>query len=134
MFELALRKNSGLVLLKDIARNQGLSEKYLSKLIIPLKSAGLVSSARGFKGGYEISKDPSKVTIKEILEALEGKISIAECVYNPQSCCRSSVCPTRDVWVNLTNVITEFLGQVTLSDVIDNYKNKVEENVINYSI
>ena len=72
MLELALSHGKGPIFLKDIARRQEISDKYLSQIIIPLKSAGLVSSHRGAHGGYVLQREPARITIREIVEVLEG--------------------------------------------------------------
>ena len=72
MLELALHYGEGPVLLKDIAERQGISEKYLWQLINPLKTTGLVNSLRGAHGGYVLGKSPEAISLKAILQVLEG--------------------------------------------------------------
>ncbi len=73
MLELALHDNQGPIFLKDIARKQDISEKYLSQIIIPLRTAGLVKSFRGAHGGYELQREPEAITLRQVMEALEGE-------------------------------------------------------------
>lgn len=134
LFDLALNHSCNYVLLKDVAKRQSLSEKYLSKLIIPLKSAGFVQSARGFKGGYTLAKDPANISIYEVVEILEGEINPVECVNNYEACCNTSWCPTRDVWISLTKAIKESLQAVTLKDLVIQYKTKSLEQTLDYCI
>jgi Rrf2 family cysteine metabolism transcriptional repressor len=72
MLELALHYGEGPILLKDIAERQGISEKYLWQLINPLKTTGLVNSLRGAHGGYVLAKAPEAISLKAILQILEG--------------------------------------------------------------
>ncbi|MGB9597359.1 MAG: RrF2 family transcriptional regulator [Candidatus Poribacteria bacterium] len=132
MFELALNYGKGSLLLKDIAKRQDISEKYLSKLIIPLKSAGLVVSIRGAHGGYIIAKEPSKISIRQIVEVLEGDISPVECVKNKSFCNRYLDCPVRDIWCKLDRQISNTLESITLDDVIRDYKDKAKEGITYY--
>ena len=88
---------NGPVLLKDIAERQGISEKYLGHLIAPLKAAGLINSTRGAHGGYMLAKGPSGITLKEVIQALEGSLSLAECIDAPCVCHRVKSCVTRDI-------------------------------------
>ena len=118
MHELALHYEGEPVILKDIAARQDISEKYLSKLVIPLKGASLVNSARGAHGGYTLSRHPSKITLLEIVEILEGGITPVECVKNEKLCGRSGSCTTRDVWCRLDRSISGFLASVTLEDLV----------------
>jgi Rrf2 family cysteine metabolism transcriptional repressor len=79
MLELALHYGEGPILLKDIAGRQGISEKYLWQLINPLKTAGLVNSLRGARGGYMLGKAPDAVSLKAILLILEGSLCLVDC-------------------------------------------------------
>ena len=77
MYELALKYGAQPVFLKDIANAHGISEKYLSKLVIPLRGVALISSFRGAHGGYALARDPRKITVREIVQVLEGEIAPA---------------------------------------------------------
>jgi Rrf2 family protein len=134
MFELALNYGKEPVLLRNIAKNQDISEKYLSKIIIPLKAAGFVNSLRGAHGGYVLAKEPINISMKEIIEVLEGDISPVECVKNTSLCKRVSVCPTRDVWCKLNNEISETLKNISLEEIVNNSKSKEDEHSLTYCI
>ena len=82
MVDLAVKDGKGPILLKDVSRSQEISEKYLSQIIIPLKTAGLVKSFRGAHGGYTLQRDPAKINLLEVVSALEGDLSLVECVAN----------------------------------------------------
>jgi len=112
----ALAQNYGKdpVFLKDIAKGENISEKYLSLIIIPLRGVNLVNSVRGAHGGYNLSKEPSQITLKEIVDVLEGESSLVKCVNNPSSCERSSICATHDVWTMIGEKISETLSSITL--------------------
>ena len=118
MLELALYYDRGSVLLKDIARRQQISPGYLEQLLPLLKAAGLINSNRGAHGGYRLAKAPSKITLKEIIRALEGSITPVECVDVPSVCGRVKFCVTRDIWKRLREKISETLSSITLSDIV----------------
>ena len=122
MLELALNFSNGTIFLKDIAEKEEISEKYLSHLVIPLKSSGLISSSRGAHGGYQLTKSPSQITLKEIVQTLEGSISCVECVKNPSICPRVSKCATRGIWEKLDEKISDELNSVTLEDLANSQK------------
>ncbi len=132
MFELALNYNNDLIFLKDIAKRQGVSEKYLSKLIIPLRGAGFVNTVRGAHGGYIIAKDPKEITMRQIVEILEGDITPVECIKDKNICGRRN-CPTKFVWDEVYRVILNTLDNITLADVVECYKNNID-NFIDYNI
>jgi len=92
MVELALHQKNGPVLLKDIARRQEISARYLEQLILDLKAAGLVKSIRGAKGGFLLARPPKEITLLEIFQASEGPILLMECLENDTICRRSPFC------------------------------------------
>ena len=122
MFEFALKFNDGPVYLKDVAKIQGISFKYLSKLVIPLKSAGLLKSIRGAHGGYMLARHPKEITIRLIVETLEGDVSLVQCSENPFVCKRYNECIARSIWKKADEAIMNVLGGITLQDMVDEYK------------
>jgi len=133
MIDLALHSSQGPVLMKDIARRQGISEKYLWNLINPLKTVGLVRSLRGARGGYLLAKEPAEISLKDIMSVLEGTLCLVDCVENPSSCKRSPTCITRDVWCEASQGFMKTLEAMTLETMIDRYRVKGAE-AAEYSI
>jgi len=117
MIDLATNYGKGFTFLKEISKRQSISEKYLWQVISPLKSAGLVISGRGAKGGYMLSKNPKSITIKDIIEVLEGSFAPVFCVDNPENCKRSKDCATKDLWSELNKRISKFLESISLQDM-----------------
>lgn len=119
MLELAqaFSTGKGQVFLKDIAKEEEISEKYLSLIIIPLKSAGLVTSTRGAHGGYTLARQPSAITLKEVVDVLEGETCLVDCVKNPDACPRAGTCASRDLWSVLSGKISDTLQSITLEDL-----------------
>jgi Rrf2 family protein len=130
MADLAYHYGKNPVFLKDIAKREDISEKYLSIIVISLKSAGLIQSTRGAHGGYMLSLSPEKITVQDIFDALEGKICLVDCVNNPQDCPRVGTCPTRDIWSVLGEKIRETLNSVTLADLVKTRREKAQNNVM----
>ena len=126
MLELALNSGKGQIFLKDIAKEEEISEKYLSLIIIPLKAAGFVTSTRGAHGGYTLAKKPSAITLKEIVELLEGDTCLVDCVKNPSACSRSNTCASRDLWTIISDKISDTLGSMTLEDLARKSREKGE--------
>jgi Rrf2 family protein len=124
MLDLAVNREKGQLFLKDIAREEEISEKYLSLIIIPLKAAGLVNSMRGARGGYTLAKDPSQITLKEIVDVLEGETCLVDCVKNSTSCPRADQCASRDLWAIVSRSISEALGSMTLEDLAKKSREK----------
>jgi Rrf2 family protein len=118
MVALALNYSTGPVFLKDIAKGENISEKYLSLIIIPLRRVGLVNSIRGAYGGYSLAKEPSQTTMKEIVDVLEGDCSLVDCVKNPSICPRVPICASHDIWAIIGGKISETLSSITLDMLV----------------
>lgn len=127
LFELGYYFGKGPILLKDIAKRQNISEKYLSKIIILLRSAGIVTSYRGAKGGYTLSKAPSEIRMREIIEALEGDVAFIDCVKDSKACDKIERCPTREFWCGMEKAMNNYLESETLDTIVENYKRKTGE-------
>ena len=130
MVELGLHYGEGPVYLKDIAKAEEISEKYLSQIIIPLKSSGLVQSFRGAKGGYMLSRPSEEITVKDIYESLEGGFNLVDCIGCQQVCSRSAVCVTRGLWEKLGHNIAIMLEDVVLKDLVDECRIKNSSTVM----
>jgi Rrf2 family protein len=132
MADLADNFDKNPVFLKDIAKREDISEKYLSIIVIPLRGAGLIQSTRGAHGGYALAKRPEDISVQDIFDALEGKICLVDCVENPQECPRVGICPTRDIWSVLGEKIRETLNSVTLADLVKTRREKAGNNIMSY--
>ncbi len=118
MLELALHYGEGPFLLKEISQSENISIKYIHFLINFLKGAGLVKSLRGPKGGYVLAKAPSKITLRAIIEALEGPLSPVDCVDDPAFCDRVNICPAHKVWERIYQAELNVLDSLTLEQLI----------------
>ena len=127
MLALARSYGQGFVFLKDVAKGEDISEKYLSQIIIPLRGAGLVSSSRGVHGGYTLAKSPAEITLKQIVEPFEGDC-LVDCVNNPAACPRVLTCASRDIWALLGGNISETLNGITLEQLLHRDQDKVEHS------
>ncbi|MCX5818921.1 MAG: Rrf2 family transcriptional regulator [Deltaproteobacteria bacterium] len=126
MLELALHYGEGPILLRDIAERQGISEKYLWQLINPLKTTGLVNSLRGAHGGYVLAKAPEAISLKAILQILEGSLCLVDCVDNPALCERSPSCISRDIWGEASKNMQQTLEDTTLAAMVERQKEKLK--------
>ena len=134
MINLARNFNNGYSLLKDVAKSESISEKYLSLIVIPLKSAGFLNAVRGSRGGYSLAKPPSEIRVKDIIETMEGDLCLLECVKNKSACAKSGNCVSRDLWLGLSNEIAGYLNSLTLEDIVNMQNIKNEKLVNNYYI
>ncbi len=131
MYQLAMKYGNGPMLLKEIAANENLPLKYLEHIIPILKKHKLVISTRGPQGGYQLFKDPKDISIKMIIEALEGDIAPTSCVESPQVCEKNTTCKSRKIWAIVDEKIKETLKNITLHDMIeDNMENSLCKNIV----
>ena len=119
MVELASHYGEGAIELKEIAKRENISAKYLEQVIIPLRTAGLVKSVRGSKGGYSLAKRPSEISLKDVVEVLEGPIRLVDCLADSKTCRKIQSCVTREIWNEATNAINRVLGSVTLEEMVN---------------
>jgi len=135
LLDLARHENGNPRLIRDIAESQQISEKYISRLIIDLRRAGMVRSIRGAKGGFRLAKSPREVTLLDIVEVMEGPLSIVDCVRAPEKCPRCHRCVTREIWDNLNADIRTSMRKVTLQDIIESdRKQNIAEGALDYCI
>lgn len=102
---------------RDAAVRSGLPLPMVSKILKSLARAGIVVSQRGVKGGYSLSRRPDRITVEEIIRALEGAIHITECTHGPGNCDQEVGCPTRVNWQRINVAIREALEGVTLAEM-----------------
>ncbi len=131
ILQLAENYGNGPLQLRVIARDQGVSIKYLEQLMAMLKSAGIVRSVRGSKGGYILAKSPGQVKVSDCFQCLEGPVITTECVKDKSFCERSNDCVARQVWAEVQGAVMEVLQSMTLQNLVDRAKNN---NTINYNI
>lgn len=120
MLDLATNNTGEPVSLKDIARRQGISDKYLEQIISVLNKAGYVKSIRGAQGGYLLRRDPSEYTVGMILRLTEGSLAPVACVEDDEVVCdRMDACVTSIVWKRINEAINGVVDSITLQDLVD---------------
>ena len=118
MLDLALRYDRGAVTLADIAKRQGISLSYLEQLFAKLRRSGLVDSVRGPGGGYNLAMEPSKISVAEIIVAINENIDATRCG-GEKNCHGDETCLTHQLWEDLSIRIHEFLNGITLGDLVN---------------
>lgn len=120
MLDLATYNTGDPVSIKDIAKRQEISEKYLEQIISILNKAGFVKSIRGAQGGYVLRKDPKDYTVGMILRQTEGDLSPVGCVSADADVCeRESQCVTVRVYRELNDAINGVVDRITLEDLVN---------------
>lgn len=104
--------------IREIAEEQGIGEKFISRIAVSLREAGMIKSSRGPDGGLRLAEAPCDISLLAIIEALQGEISIVDCVTAEATCPRSSACVTRTVWSDINMLIRSTLRSVTLEQIL----------------
>ena len=117
MLDLALHEKLGPVSLTDISRRQGISLSYLEQLFLRLRKDGLIASARGPGGGYRLQLPGADISVADVIRAVDEQVDATRCGGH-QNCQADERCLTHDLWEDLSMHITDFLGAISLSDLV----------------
>lgn len=121
MVELARHYGSGPVSLSEMAEHEELPRPYLEQLVVSLREAGLVTSTRGARGGYELSRPPADIRMSEVVTALEGPIAPMVCAsddpLHAEACQRAGFCNVERLWQRVRDAIVVALDSMTLAEL-----------------
>lgn len=131
MLDLATYDHGKPVTVRDIARRQNISEKYLEQIIAVLHKAGLVRGIRGAHGGYVLQLLPEQYTIGKILKTVEGSMSPVDCVgENGVPCENKGTCVSFRLWEKLDTAMNDVLEGITLADMLDWQKELTQDQYV----
>lgn len=134
MLDMAMQGEGQLVLVKDIARRQEISERFLEHVMTTLKNAGLVTSSRGARGGFALARKPSDIKLLDILRVSLGDLCWSNCVHDPASCSRAATCAARDIWTEFGQVIESMAGALSLAQIVERQQAKLFNDGYMYEI
>ena len=124
MLDIGSNYGNGPVSLRELAERQGISMKYMEQIVPLLKTSGLVRSTRGARGGYVLARKPQDISLRDIVQALEGSWSLVDCVDDNSLCARAKECVTYEIWNELNLAIQKILDSTSLQDMIDRHWEK----------
>ena len=120
MMDLAENNNGSPISLKDVARRQEISDKYLEQIISILNKVGYVRSVRGAQGGYMLKNPPEEYTVGMILRQTEGSLAPVACIEDDEIVCdRQQQCVTSIVYKKINDAISGVVDNITLQDLVD---------------
>ncbi len=131
--ELSLKYGTGPVMVREIAESQGISERYLEQILNTLRTADLVKSTRGARGGYELAKKPADITLGDIIKTLEGPFDIVPCTKD-FDCGKEAQCITFSVWRDVKEAIEGVLDKLTLEELAERHIKMQKTGAIEYFI
>lgn len=117
--ELAGRPRGEMVQAEDLSRRTDVPRPYLAKIIQILCCASLVHTRQGPTGGVSLLKDPATLTLRQMVEAVEGPIRLNRCLLRPGECPRDRFCPVHPVWARVQAVLLRELDAVTAKDLAE---------------
>ncbi len=116
---------------KVIAGKQGISSSYLENILLVLRNHKIVETTRGVNGGYVLCRPPSAVSVYDIVNALEGPLTIVDCVDDPHGCNKSGRCVTRTVWCEVAGAVHGVLKGISIQELLEREK---KTGSLDYSI
>ena len=106
------------VRLKDISEKQNIELNYLEQIFRKLRLAGIVKSTRGRNGGYVYASDPTKISIKQIMDAVEEDLDATNCA-GASSCFEGRQCSSHKLWDDLNHVVDNYLSKIFINDLVE---------------
>lgn len=130
MMDLAENNTGSPISLKDVAKRQDISDKYLEQIISILNKAGYVRSVRGAQGGYMLKMEPQNYTVGMILRQTEGSLAPVSCIEDDEIVCdRQQQCVTSIVYKKINDAISGVVDNITLQDLVD-WQNEKNGNYV----
>ena len=122
MLDLAQNANDGYIPMKTVAARQGISLKYLEQILPVLTKNHLVDAVHGKGGGYRLTRRAEEYSIGEILRLTEGSLASVACLAEgAPKCERAQICNTVRFWQGLDQVVSDYLDNQTLADLLPDY-------------
>jgi Rrf2 family protein len=123
VLDIAQHGSDGSVSMSEVSLRQDISLKYLERLVGELQRAGIIKSMRGRVGGHVLAQSPERITVGDVVRALEGESADLPCGNNRLACPRSVHCLTRAIWVAADQAMFEKLDSVTVKDILEDGQN-----------
>ena len=128
--DLAIHSSQGHVNLKSISERCEISEAYILQIFLILRRGGIVESVRGAGGGYFLARDPSEITVGDVLAVLEGPLAPVACIIDggDRPCERYKNCATRGLWENIANALSDVVNSITIQDLTECYNKSLHQS------
>lgn len=102
-------KCKDITMIDEIAREMEVPRSFLAKIVQKLVRASLIKSFRGVKGGFQLAKSPAQISLLDVVEAIEGGVTMNTCALDPSLCSRSETCPVHPVWLEIRKDVRKIL-------------------------
>ena len=118
VIDLAARNGGGVVRSDDVARRQLVPRAYFTKVVQALVRSGFIRTLRGARGGIQLAKDPGRITLRQVIEAVEGPIRLNRCLLVHGECALERACAAHPVWEHLQDVLQREMDAVTVGQMV----------------
>ncbi|MFC1964101.1 RrF2 family transcriptional regulator [Chloroflexota bacterium] len=135
LLDLALHQGQKTVSLKEVAERERIPLAYLKRLVSPPRHGGTDMEhqrRRGRRGAGPVSRE--QIGLKEVVEFLEGPLTLADCIHQPEVCDRSTSCVTRDIWGKMGEAMHAVPEPITLQDLVERHRGKEQHGILMYNI
>jgi len=127
LLDIALHAGNGSVRISDVAKRQGVSAKYLEKLVQPLKQANLIESRRGPGGGHTLAKPADEIYVGQVVRLLEGEKALTRCAgTSGGGCAHAATCLARELWTEASEAMFGRLDEITFGDLVKRLQDNPE--------
>ena len=123
---MSMQPEDKMCLLSEICKEQDVPQSFMAKIFQSLSKARIIKSFRGVKGGFALVKSPKDISIKEVMEAIEGPMNINICVSGDGDCHRENFCPATSIWKELQESIENILANCNFEDLAKKGKKMLE--------
>jgi Rrf2 family transcriptional regulator, cysteine metabolism repressor len=119
LLDLTLHYDQGVSTINDIAKRIDAPVKFLEQVLLDLKKGGFLESKRGNVGGYQLAKDPAKITLGQVIRYIDGPIEPIACVEKGYSnCIDLRKCVFKNVWLKVAQATSEIIDNVSFADLV----------------
>jgi Rrf2 family transcriptional regulator, iron-sulfur cluster assembly transcription factor len=118
MIHIASLPEGAVALRSEIARAQGIPSSFMAKILRSLVRARLLRSSRGVHGGFALARSASEITLLDVVEAIEGPLSLTDCTPESDGCVRSEECPAHVVWLSVQTKMADVLSGTSLEELV----------------
>lgn len=117
VLHLATLEPGSRVTAKEVAQRRLIPPAFVRRIVSRLSSAGILKTLRGSGGGIALARPAAEISLREVVEALEGPLSLNCCVEEPKACPLSTTCPIQVTWVGATRHLSSYLEKIRFSDL-----------------
>ncbi len=130
LVELAVHQDEGPLSVHLLCKRVGASYNYISRLLVPLRKAGHITSVKGTSGGFIINTEPDKLTLLDIVDLVDGPAYLMRCLDPHRKCPDEDTCKRMELWVKPNQVMRDALRSITLQNLVDVHlaNKKVQQN------